>query len=121
MRGQHSSPTARVAAALVAGLALGIVISASGNSALQSIATATEIVGIVWINAIRMTVIPLVVSLLFVSMTGFSDIRSAGQLGGLALIIFAVFLGGTAVFAVLTVPVLFSWMPMEATTAAALN
>ena len=115
------SPTARVLVALAAGLILGVAVSLSGNSALQSVAAATEPIGIVWINAIRMTVIPLVVSLLFVSMTGFSDIRSAGQLGGRAMLVFAAFMVGSAVFAALTVPVLFEWMPTPASGAAALS
>ena len=121
MRNRRWSPTGRVVAALAAGLIIGIAISASGNAALRTIAAAAEPIGILWINAIRMTVIPLVVSLLFVSMTSFSDVRSAGRTGGRALMIFAVFLVGSAVFAILTVPVLFSWLPTGASTTVALG
>jgi proton glutamate symport protein len=118
MRDRRWSPTTRVLAALVAGLTIGIAISASGNAALRAIAAAAEPIGILWINAIRMTVIPLVVSLLFVSMTSFSDVRSAGRTGGRALMIFVVFLVGSALFAILIVPALFSWLPTGSTTAA---
>jgi proton glutamate symport protein len=113
--------TARVVAALAAGLTIDIAISASGNAALRTIAAAAEPIGILWINAIRMTVIPLVVSLLFVSMTSFSDVRSAGRTGGRALLIFAAFLVASALFAILTVPVLFSWLPTGASTTVALG
>jgi proton glutamate symport protein len=116
-----SSPTTRVLIALAAGLALGVAVSASGNGTLQAVAAAVEPIGILWINAIRMTVIPLVVSLLFVSMAGFADIRSAGRLGGRTLLTFAAFLAGAAVFALLTVPPVFAWMPVEATTTATLS
>jgi proton glutamate symport protein len=121
MGSRLSSPTTRVLIALAAGLAIGVAISASGSSALESIAAAAEPIGIVWINAIRMTVIPLVVSLLFVSMAGFVDVRSAGRLGGRTLLTFAAFLIGAAVFAALTVPPVFAWMPVDATTTGTLN
>lgn len=121
MGNRLSSPTARVLIALAAGLALGVAISASGSAALKSLAAAAEPIGIIWINAIRMTVIPLVVSLLFVSMAGFADIRSAGRLGGRTLLTFAALLVGAAVFAVITVPPVFAWMPVEATTTATLS
>jgi proton glutamate symport protein len=118
MADRRWGPTARVVAALAAGLTIGIAVSASGNIALRAIAAAVEPIGIVWINAIRMTVIPLVVSLLFVSMTSFADVRSAGRSGGRALLVFAAFLVASAALAVLTVPVLFTWLPTGATTAA---
>ena len=121
MSNRHWNPTTRVLAALAAGLTIGIAISASGNATLRAIAAAAEPVGIVWINAIRMTVIPLVISLLFVSMTSFSDIQSACRTGGRALMLFAAMLGGSAVLAVLTVPALYRWLPTGATTTAALG
>jgi len=121
MANRHWGPTARVVAALAAGLTIGIAVSASGNTALRAIAAATEPIGILWINAIRMTVIPLVVSLLFVSMTSFSDVRSAGRSGGRALIVFAAFLVGSAVLAAVTVPIVFTWLPAGAKATAALG
>lgn len=114
------SPTARVVAAFVVALALGILISVSGDTALLAVAAATEPVGTMWINALRMTVIPLVVSLIVVSVGRFADIRSAGRIGGRTLLLFAVLLIGSSVFAVLTVPALFRWIPTATETTAAL-
>lgn len=121
MRNLARSPTARVVVALVAAFALGILISVSGDDALLTLAAATEPVGTLWINALRMTVIPLVVSLIVVSVSRFADIRSAGRTGGRTLLLFAAFLIGTCVFAVLTVPVLFQWLPTGTQTTAALG
>ena len=53
----------RVLVALVAGLAGGAAIAASGNPALLAAADWLTPIGTIWVNAIRMTVIPLVVSL----------------------------------------------------------
>jgi len=55
------SLTTRVLIALVAGLGLGLLVSMSGNEALVSSARWIEPLGTLFINAIRMTVIPLVV------------------------------------------------------------
>jgi len=121
MRGLRRSPTARVVIALVAGLVIGVLISVSGDPALRAIAAAMEPVGTMWINALRMTVIPLVVSLLVASVGRFADIRSAGRTGGRALLLFAALLIGSAVFAVLTVPTLFRRSPTGEQTAAALS
>ncbi len=120
MRDLARSPTARVVAALAVAFALGFLISVSGDTALLALAAAIEPVGTLWINALRMTVIPLVVSLIVVSVGRFADIRSAGWTGGRTLLLFAAFLIATSVFAVLTVPALFQWLPSGTQTTAAL-
>ena len=120
MRNLRRSPTARVVIALVAGFAIGTLISVSGDPALRAIAAATEPVGTMWINALRMTVIPLVVSLIVVSVGRFSDVRSAGRTGGRTFLLFAAFLVGSSLFAVLTVPTLFRWVPTGSQTTTAL-
>ena len=56
------SPTRRVIIALAAGLAGGLAISASQDARLLSLASFVEPVGKLWVNAIRMTVVPLVAS-----------------------------------------------------------
>src|SRR5262245_45847493 len=87
----------RVLVALGAGLLGGILIAASGSPALLRAADAIVPVGTIWINAIRMTVIPLVMSLLITGVAGAADLRAIGRLGGRSLITFFVLLIGTAV------------------------
>ena len=67
----------RVLVALAVGLAGGIAIAASRNTALVSAADAIAPIGTLWVNAIRMTVIPLVVSLLITGVASASDISTA--------------------------------------------
>ena len=55
------SLTTRVLIALVVGIAAGVGIANSGSPTLARAATAIEPLGTLWINAIRMTVIPRVV------------------------------------------------------------
>lgn len=80
--------TARVLGALVLGLALGAVAAATGNRHVTALATGLEPVGTVWINAIRMTVIPLVVALLVTGVAATADTKRLGRLGVRALPVF---------------------------------
>ena len=87
----------RVLVALIAAILLGILISASGNVPLANVADAIAPVGTLWVNAIRMTVIPLVVSLLITGVASARDIKSVGRLGGRTLLIFFLLLAATAI------------------------
>ena len=87
----------RVLVSLGAGLLGGVLIALSGNEQLLRAADAIVPIGTVWINAIRMTVIPLVVSLLITGVAGAADLRSVGRLGGRSLLTFLVLLVGTAI------------------------
>ncbi|HEY5545607.1 MAG TPA: cation:dicarboxylase symporter family transporter, partial [Gemmatimonadaceae bacterium] len=87
----------RVLLALGAGLLGGVLIAISGNDGLLRAADAIVPIGTVWINAIRMTVIPLVVSLLVTGVAGAADLRAIGRIGGRSLLTFFLLLTGTAV------------------------
>ena len=102
---------ARVVVALVGGLAVGVAIAASGNPSLLRAADFLAPIGTLWVNAIRMTVIPLVVSLIIVSIASVSDLRTIGRLGGRSLMVFGAMLVGLAMIAVPTLPRIFAMMP----------
>src|SRR3954466_8349610 len=101
----------QVVLGLGAGLVGGIAIAASHNPALLSAADAIAPVGTIWVNAIRMTVIPLVVSLVITGVASASDVKAVGRLGGRTL---AVFIGMLAVATLIMIPLaiaLFAWLP----------
>ena len=101
----------RVLVGLGAGLAGGIAIAASRNTALLSAAAAVAPIGTLWVNAIRMTVIPLVVSLLISGVASASDVSTIGRLGGRTLLVFIGMLtAATVVMLPLAIGV-FSWLP----------
>jgi Na+/H+-dicarboxylate symporter len=56
----------RVVIGLIAGLIFGSAIGALGGPIALRVASILEPIGAMWVNGIRMTVVPLVVSLLFV-------------------------------------------------------
>src|SRR5256885_6978336 len=92
------------------GLGAGIGIAATQNPSLLSAADAIAPVGTVWVNAIRMTVIPLVVSLVITGVASASDVKAVGRLGGRTL---AVFIAMLAVATLIMMPLavaLFAWL-----------
>ena len=98
------SLTTRVLIGLVAGLGLGVLVASSGSPALLSAAESVEPLGTLFINAIRMTVIPLVVGSLVVGVASAPDARSIGRIGGRAVLLFVVVLVAAAAFTALVAP-----------------
>ena len=126
------SLTARMLIALVAGLAVGILATTwmgSGDgagggwlaSAGSTILAIAEPVGSLWINALRMTLIPLVVSLLVSVIAAVPDARSTGRLGLRAFIVFVVLLAVAGLVSVLLAPPLLALLPITEATMAALQ
>ncbi len=115
------SLTTKVLIALAAGLALGIAISASDAPALKALVPIIEPVGTLWINAIRMTVIPLVVGSIIVGVTSAPDPKTIGRIGGRALLLFVVLLVAAATFAAVVTPPLFARLPLDPAAMATLQ
>ena len=106
----------RVLLSLGAAVAGGIAIGASGNASLMRLADGVAPVGALWVNAIRMTVIPLVVSLIITGIASASDVKSVGRLGGRTLLVFVLLLVGIAIVVMPLAPGLFSLLPARAAT-----
>ena len=92
--------TTRVLIGLVAGTAAGIALSAAAPQAIPLVVPVIEPVGTLWVNAIRMTVIPLVFALLVVGVASTADTKAIGRLGGRALAMFVALLAGIALLTV---------------------
>jgi Na+/H+-dicarboxylate symporter len=101
----------RVLLALVVAIAAGAGIAATGNASLARAADAVAPLGTLWVNAIRMTVIPLVISLLITGVASAAEIKSIGRLGARTLLVFLALLAGTAIVVMPLSPALFSLMP----------
>jgi len=86
----------RVIIALLAALILGAIIAITGNSTALAAADLLAPIGTLWVNAIRMTVIPLVVSLLITGVASTSELRTIGRMGGRTLIVFISIITGIA-------------------------
>lgn len=107
--------------ALAAGLILGIAISGSGNALLAAIPRYVEPIGGIWVNALRMTVIPLVVSAILIGINSLPDSRSVSRVGSRALLFFLLALGAAAMFAAVVGPIVLSHLTIDPGPAAALR
>ena len=74
-----------IAIGLVLGLVVGLTASATGNEILLAIANGSAPFGAVFMNAIKMVVIPLIVTVIFTSIARLGDPRKLGRIGGQAL------------------------------------
>ncbi|MFL5613102.1 MAG: dicarboxylate/amino acid:cation symporter [Gemmatimonadaceae bacterium] len=108
----------RVLVALAAAIAIGALIAALGSKALLGAADALAPIGTLWVNAIRMTVIPLVVSLLITGVASATDVGAIGRIGGRTLIVFGLLLAAMAVVVVPLASALFALLPLPSTAAA---
>jgi proton glutamate symport protein len=90
--------TAWVIAALGLGLGLGVL--AHGQPLGEAAGAAIAPIGQLWVNAIRMTVIPLIVPLLVVAIAGTGDVK---RTAGLGLRMMGLFVGLLAVFSLISV------------------
>lgn len=70
---------------LVLGLIVGLGAAATGSELLHAIARESAPLGKLFINAIKMVVIPLVVSVIFASIARLGDPRKLGKIGGKTL------------------------------------
>lgn len=115
------SLTTRVLIALIVGIGGGIAIASTGSTTLARAAFAIEPLGTLWINAIRMTVIPLVVGSLIVGITSAPDARAIGRVGRGAIIFFIVTLFIAAAYAALIAPLLIDRIPLDPAAIAAMR
>jgi len=74
-----------IALGLFLGLAVGFGAAATDNPVLHAIARESAPLGKLFINAIKMIVIPLVISVIFASVARLGDVRKLGKIGGMTL------------------------------------
>ena len=112
-------PTWRVLLALIAGLVIGALSAGSGWSG-TAVPVASTIGGL-WLDALKMTVIPLIVSLLITGIVGGSEAAREGGVAGRSMLWFVVLLTGSAIFGGLVMPALLAAFPLPEAAGAALR
>jgi Na+/H+-dicarboxylate symporter len=114
------SPALRALAALVAGMALGLAASASGSPLAERVVGFIEPLGTIWVNAIRMTVLPLIVASLVVAVSDAAP-ATVGRLGTRAFVVFVLLMAALAVLAAFVVPVVFAQLEIDPIAAASIR
>ena len=111
----------RILLALVVGLLLGIASAAVGGEWPERGIALAEPIGAIWLNALRMTIVPLVVSLLITGIAGAGEAARSSRLAGRALGTFAILLTTSAVVGALLTPLLLTAWPLPGAAADALH
>lgn len=115
------SLTTRVLLALAAGVAVGLALSEISPDLSARVATIVEPVGTIFVNAIRMTVIPLVVSTLIVGVANVGSGGAVARIGGRGIAVFVTLLVLSGVVGALVAPPVLANVKLDPNAVAALR
>jgi Na+/H+-dicarboxylate symporter len=108
-------------AALVVGLAAGALTAGGTGPVREAVLGVAEFVGTLWLNALKMTVIPLVVALLVVGIAKSAQAAQAGRIAGGTMVWIVAVCTASAVFGALAILLLTHLFPLSRETAAGLQ
>ena len=115
------SNATRILIALFIGLALGVIAAAQAPVIGVQTAYWLDIVGSLWLNGLRMTVVPLVVALLVTGIVKSAEAARAGPMAARTVFWVVCLMVISAVLGAVLTPALLSLWPMPAESAAALR
>ena len=115
------SATGRILTGLVAGAVLGLLLAWFDPALGNQVAGVVQPFGKLWLNALQMTVVPLVLALVIVGVNTAADAAATGRVARRAIIVFLLILSGAAAMAALLAPALLSLFRPDPDLAAALH
>lgn len=115
------SPTARVLVGLAGGAILGLLLAAWHPALAVQVANVVQPVGKLWLNALQMTVVPLVLALVVVGVNTASDAAASGRIARRAIVVFILLLLLGALFTAAAAPALFALFPHNPALRSALD
>ena len=115
------SQATRILASLVAGLLAGIALAAYAAGAVPQAIAIAQPVGTAWLNALQMTIVPLVVALLITGVAATAEAAQAGRLAARAITLYVTLLVLSALTAALLTPLFLHLFPIPAASAASLR
>lgn len=107
------SPSTRILIALALGLASGIGFSLLDAGADATLPQIIEPIGTLWVNAIRMTVIPLLMALMITAIAGQSSTGIVAQLGGKTMALFVAMIVASSLFTFVVAPPLIALLDID--------
>jgi Na+/H+-dicarboxylate symporter len=113
--------TIAILAALIGGLLLGIAAAGIDAPWRDPATRAALVVGGLWLDALKMTVIPLIVALLITGIVGSAEAARAGGLATRSILWFVVLLTASAIFGGVMMPALLALFPLPEQAAEALR
>jgi Na+/H+-dicarboxylate symporter len=110
-----------VLVALLVGLIGGILATKSGDGIREPLIQITSIVGQLWLNALKMTVIPLIVALLITGIARTADAARGGRIASVSIVYFLAIFLASAILGAFFTPVLTAIFPLPANAADAMQ
>ncbi|MGY1409498.1 dicarboxylate/amino acid:cation symporter [Luteimonas sp. A611] len=107
------STPARVLIALLLGAAVGLPLAAFDPAQAAQVADAVQPIGRLWLNALQMTVVPLVAALVVVGINSAADAAASGRTARTAIVVFLVLLALAGAFAAVAAPAFLSMVPRD--------
>ena len=120
-KGSGTRGTVAILTALVGGLLLGIAAAGIDAPWRDPATRAALVVGGLWLDALKMTVIPLIVALLITGIIGSAEAARAGGLAARSILWFVVLLTASAIFGGVMMPALLTLFPLPQEAAEALR
>lgn len=109
-----------VLGALIGGLLLGVLSNQAGATR-ETLITVASTVGGLWLDALKMTVIPLIIALLITGVVSGADQAKAGKIAARSVIWFVGVLTASAAFGALLMPALLEAFPLPVRSTEALR
>ena len=107
------SPTARILIGLAAGAIAGLSLVHFDPSLAGGAADIAQPIGRLWLNALQMTVVPLVFALVVVGVNTANDAAASGRTARRAIVVFALLLSAGAIFVAIVAPRLLALLPRD--------
>jgi len=120
-KGSGTRSTIAILSALLGGLLLGTAAAGIDAPWRDPATRAALVVGGLWLDALKMTVIPLIVALLITGIVGSAEAARAGGLAARSILWFVVLLTASAIFGGVMMPAMLAIFPLPEQAAEALR
>jgi len=107
------NPSLRILVGLTLGLLGGIAVSFAESGFLSTLPALIEPIGALWVNGIRMTVIPLLMALLVTAIAGQQSTGVVAKLGGKTISLFIILIGIASFYTLILAPPLLSLLNID--------
>ena len=107
------SATSRVLLGLGAGALIGLLLAWQDPVLAVRVADVVQPIGRLWLNALQMTVVPLVLALVVIGVTSASDAALSGRIARRAIVVFVLLLSAGAAFTAAVAPFALSLVPRD--------
>jgi proton glutamate symport protein len=107
------SHTTRVLLSLIVGALVGLGLALWDPASAEQVAGFVHPIGRLWLNALQMTVVPLVVALVVIGVNAASDAAASGRTARTAIVVFIVLLTLAATFTAIAAPAALAMLPRD--------